>query len=262
MTPTFLFENRDGLQQLKEVADNSVRLVLTDPPYLIAHIGPTGKAYEHFDTEDSFTMNQLEEFVKEWFRVLVPGGTVVCWFDIFKFGILRDMATRAGFGQRFRPIHWLKDGGNQVEVKLTYVGWGETALVFSKGPTKEMVFNNKNEIGKATAHRGVFQARTPRGKVRFHPTQKPVDLFEELVKLHSNPGEVVLDSFTGSGATPAACLLTGRSFIGSEKDKTYFDQTQERLLNISDETRSQSSLVYTPEFKTQCQTATRKPQRK
>jgi DNA modification methylase len=243
------FENRDGLEQLATVEDNSVRLVLTDPPYLIAHIGPTGKAYEHFDTEESFTMDQLEKFVKEWYRVLTPGGTVICWFDVFKFGILRDMATRAGFGQRFRTVSWIKDGGNQVEVKLTYVGWGETAMVFSKGPTKEMVFNNKDENGKATAHRGLFTSRTPRGKARFHPTQKPVDLFEELICLHTNPGDIVLDSFCGSGATPVAAELTKRSFIGAEINKEYFDKAQERLAMLDSEDRSQSSLVYTPEFK-------------
>jgi DNA modification methylase len=243
------FENRDGLEQLAEVEDNSVRLVLTDPPYLIAHIGPTGKAYEHFDTEDSFTMDQLEKFVKEWYRVLTPGGTVICWFDVFKFGILRDMATRAGFGQRFRTVFWIKDGGNQVEVKLTYVGWGETAMVFSKGPTKETVFNNKDENGKATAHRGLFTSRTPRGKLRFHPTQKPVDLFEELICLHTNPGDIVLDSFCGSGATPVAAALTGRSFVGAELNKEYFDKAKERLANLDTEDRSQSSMVYTPTFK-------------
>jgi DNA modification methylase len=243
------FENRDGLEQLAEVPDNSIRLVLTDPPYLIAHIGPTGKAYEHFDTEDSFTMDQLEKFVKEWYRVLAPGGTVICWFDVFKFGILRDMATRAGFGQRFRTVFWIKDGGNQVEVKLTYVGWGETAMVFSKGPTKETIFNNKDENGKATAHRGLFTSRTPRGKLRFHPTQKPVDLFEELICLHTNLGDTVLDSFCGSGATPVAAALTGRSFVGAELNKEYFEKAQERLASLNAEDRSQSSMVYTPEFK-------------
>ena len=246
--PTFKFENRDGLAQLKEVASESVRLVLTDPPYLIAHIGPTGKAYEHFDTEESFTMEQLEEYVKEWYRVLVPGGTLVCWFDTFKLGELRAMCERAKFGGRFRVIRWIKDAGNQVEVKQTYIGWGESALVVSKPQAKEIVFNNKDETGKAIAHRGLFTARLPRGGERFHPTQKPVDLFEDLIKLHTNPGDTVLDSFTGSGATPMACLLTGRSFIGAELNPEYFEKTQERLLNVENEERSQSSMVYVPEF--------------
>ena len=245
----FKFENRDGLEQLAEVPDNSVRLVLTDPPYLIAHIGPTGKTYKHFDTTDSFTMDQLESFVKEWYRVLTPGGTLVCWFDIFKFGELRAMCERAKFGGRYRAIQWIKDGGNQVEVKQTYVGWGESALVCSKPAAKEIVFNNKDENGKATTHRGLFTSRTPRGKVRFHPTQKPVDLFEELICLHTNPGDTVLDSFCGSGATPVAASLTGRSFIGAELNKEYFEKAQERLADLNSEDRSQSSMVYTPEFK-------------
>lgn len=250
MTNTSIrFENVDGLEQLKSVPDESVRLVLTDPPYLIAHIGPTGEAYKHFDTEDSFTMAQLESFVKEWYRVLVPGGTLVCWFDTFKLGELRAMCERAKFGGRFRVIRWIKDAGNQVEVKQTYIGWGESALVVSKPPAKEIVFNNKDENGKAIAHRGLFTARLPRGGERFHPTQKPVDLFEDLIKLHSNPGDTVLDSFTGSGATPMACLLTGRSFIGAELNPEYYEKTQERMLNVDNEERSQSSMVYVPEFK-------------
>ena len=243
------FENRDGLEQLAEVEDNSVRLVLTDPPYLIAHIGPTGKAYEHFDTEDSFTMDQLEKFVKEWYRVLAPGGTLICWFDTFKVGDLKAMCERAKFGGRYRFIQWIKDGGNQVEVKQAYVGWGESALVCSKPPAKEIVFNNKDEDGKATAHRGLFTSRTPRGKVRFHPTQKPVDLFEELICLHTNPGDTVLDSFCGSGTTLVAAELTKRSFIGAELNKEYFDKANERLASLDTEDRSQSSMIYVPTFK-------------
>jgi len=243
------FENRDGLEQLAEVEDNSVRLVLTDPPYLIAHIGPTGKAYEHFDTEESFTMDTLGKFVKEWYRVLQPGGTLICWFDVFKFESLKQQTAAAGFGNRVRTITWMKDGGNQVEVKLTYVGWTEWALVVSKGPTKEIVFNNEDDDGKAIAHRGYFASRTPRGKERFHPTQRPVDLMEELIKLHSNVGDTVLDSFSGSGAVGVASLLTDRNFIGAELNKEYFDQAQQRMLDMDNLSASQSSMAYVPEFK-------------
>ena len=142
----------------------------------------------------------------------------------------------------------MKDGGNQVEVKLTYVGWTEWALVVSKGPTKEIVFNNCDDDGKSIAHRGYFASRTPRGKERFHPTQKPVDLMEELIKLHSNPGDTVLDSFAGSGATGVAALLTGRNFIGSEINEDYFKQAQQRMLAVENMESSQSSMIYVPEF--------------
>jgi site-specific DNA-methyltransferase (adenine-specific) len=180
--------------------------------------------------------------------VLVPGGTLICWFDTFKVGDLRAMCERAKFGGRYRVIRWIKDSGNQVEVKQTYIGWGESALVCSKPPAKEIVFNNKDENGKAIAHRGMFAHKNPRGKERFHPTQKSVSLFEELIRLHSNPGDTVLDSFVGSGATPVACLLQGRNFIGAELNPEYYEKTQERLLAVDPATRSQSSMVYVPEF--------------
>lgn len=249
MTNIFKFENRDGLEQLKEIESDSVRLVLTDPPYLIAHIGPGGNKYEHFDTEESFTMDELSEFVKEWHRILVPGGTLVCWFDVFKFETLKQMCERVGFSGRYRVISWMKDTGNHLEVKKTYMGWTEWALVVSKKPSGEIVFNNQDEeTGKHKPHRGYFESRTPRGSIRFHPTQKPVDLMENLIKLHTNPDDIVVDSFSGSGATPAACLLTGRQFIGAELNPEYFEKAQERLLTIENEERSQSSMVYTPQF--------------
>ena len=248
MTNLFKFENRDGLEQLKEVESESVRLVLTDPPYLIAHIGPGGGKYKHFDTPESFTLSDLQSFVKEWYRVLTPGGTLICWFDVFKFEALKQMCEDAGFGGRFRVITWMKDTGNHLEVKKTYMGWTEWGLVVSKPPAAQIVFNNEDETGKCIPHRGYFESRTPRGKVRFHPTQKPVDMFEELVSLHTNPGDTVLDSFTGSGATPMACLLTGRNFIGAELNKEYFDKTRERLNKADDTDKSQSSMIYTPNF--------------
>ena len=248
MTNLFKFENRDGLEQLKEVESESVRLVLTDPPYLIAHIGPGGGKYKHFDTTESFTLSDLQSFVKEWYRVLTPGGTLICWFDVFKFEALKQMCEDAGFGGRFRVITWMKDTGNHLEVKKTYMGWTEWGLVVSKPPAAQIVFNNEDETGKCIPHRGYFESRTPRGKVRFHPTQKPVDMFEELVSLHTNPGDTVLDSFTGSGATPMACLLTGRNFIGAELNKEYFDKTRERLNKADDTDKSQSSMVYVPNF--------------
>ena len=245
--PTHRFENVDSLEQLKTVPDESVRLVLTDPPYLIASIGPTGKAYEHFDTEESFTMEQLEEYVKEWYRVLVPGGTLICWMDSFKLGELRAMCQRAKFGNRFRVIQWIKDAGNFLEVKQTYIGWCESALVVSKSPTKEIVFNNKDADGKAIAHRGLFTAKLPRGKGRVHPTQKALSLFVDLVNLHSNPGDTVLDSFVGSGVTPVACALTGRSFIGAELNPEYYAAADERLKNLGDEDYTGCE-KYVPEF--------------
>lgn len=224
------FQLSEGLEFLKTVPDESIRLVLTDPPYLVANLSSFGEAYKHFDTEETFTMKMLEQFVKEWFRVLKPGGTLICWFDVFKMETLRGQVERAGFGKRIRLIDWQKDGGNQVEVKTTYLGWTEWALVASKGPTKDIVFNNKDpETGKAIKQLGHFPGKAVRGNERFHPTQKPLDVFRQLVKLHTNHGDIVLDSFAGSATTGEAALLEGRLFWGSEMNPEYFNKACLRL---------------------------------
>ena len=62
------------------------------------------------------------------------------------------------------------------------------------------------------------------GKNRFHPTQKSLLLFEELIKKHSNEGDVILDTFLGGGTTAFACIKTKRKFMGCEISKEYFDK--------------------------------------
>ena len=63
----------------------------------------------------------------------------------------------------------------------------------------------------------------------LHPTQKPVALFEYLIKTYTNPGELVLDNCMGSGTTAIACMNTQRNFIGFEMDKGYYDIACKRI---------------------------------
>lgn len=62
-----------------------------------------------------------------------------------------------------------------------------------------------------------------------HPTQKPVDLLEYLIKTYTNEGETVLDNCCGSGSAGVACVDTGRNFIGMELDKKYFEIAKKRI---------------------------------
>ena len=76
---------------------------------------------------------------------------------------------------------------------------------------------------------GIYSYPLQGGKNRFHPTQKSLALFEELIKKHSNEGDTVLDTFLGSGTTALACKNTKRNFKGCEIDKTYYDKIIELL---------------------------------
>ena len=69
--------------------------------------------------------------------------------------------------------------------------------------------------------------------LRVHPTQKPIELLEYLIKTYSNEGETVLDNCMGSGSTGVACIKTNRKFIGIEKDEKYFEIAKERIEKIS-----------------------------
>src|SRR5699024_3037061 len=69
---------------------------------------------------------------------------------------------------------------------------------------------------------------------RLHPTQKPVELFEYLIKTYTNEGETVLDNCMGSGTTAIACINTNRNYIGFELDEGYYKASIERINNHKD----------------------------
>lgn len=70
---------------------------------------------------------------------------------------------------------------------------------------------------------------------RLHPTQKPVELLEYLIKTYTNEDETVLDNCMGSGSTGVACLRIARNFIGIEKEEKYFEIAKERLEKVEEE---------------------------
>ena len=96
---------------------------------------------------------------------------------------------------------------------------------------KRSVYENRNEKNPDTILE--ITKGNNMGKYKnIHPTQKPVELMEYLIKTYTNEGELVLDNCIGSGTTAIACQNTGRECIGIEKDKTYFDLATKRLNDI------------------------------
>ncbi len=75
--------------------------------------------------------------------------------------------------------------------------------------------------------KGIYEYPLQGGKNRFHPTQKSLPLFEDLIRKHSNENDVVLDTFLGSGTTALACKATSRTCLGCEGSREYFDKMQE-----------------------------------
>ena len=274
---TFTVKNKDGIEFLNSLDDNSIDLILTDPPYIIskdsgmnkfvdevAKLDASGKnkkteeewvvfkekkGYVNDDYKTNyikygntsgnkyafktdfgkwdkeFTIEKLEEFVKLFYKKLRKGGTCIIFFDLWKLETLKTIMEREkkkknGFKQ-IRFIEWVKTNPMPLNQKINYLtNCREVALLGVKDgkPT----FNSKYD-------KGIYEFPIQSGKSRTHPTQKSLPLFEELIKKHSNEGDLVLDPFLGGGTTAFACKNTNRKFIGCEIDAKYVDIIQTQM---------------------------------
>jgi site-specific DNA-methyltransferase (adenine-specific) len=212
---------------LKSFDDASIDLILTDPPYIISKKsgfkskGKKGVArfmididFGDWDNVDIATHNSmLLDFFKIAYMKLRKGGTIIVWYDLWKLESLRGImeAANKGYGM-FRFIEMLKTNPVPINSKATYLSNArEVALVAVKG--SKPTFNSKYNDG-------VFSYPIHRdGGKRIHPTQKSLDLMRELIEIHSNEGDLVVDPFSGSGTTVLAALQNRRKALGSDLDK-------------------------------------------
>jgi len=175
------------------------------------------------DWDTDFTIDMLSEFVQEFYRVLRKGGTAIIFFDLWKISDLKTIYESAKFKQ-LRFIEWIKTNPQPRNSNVNYLtNAREIAISAVKGgkPT----FNSKYD-------NGIYEYPVYSGKDRFHPTQKSLLLFEDLIKKHSSEGEVVLDPFLGSGTTALASRNTGRNFLGCEVDEDFYKKTIDRMKNF------------------------------
>jgi len=184
-----------------------------------------GKKYcvktDYGDWDSNFTMDSLDRFIGEYYKKLRVGGTMIMFFDIWKITDLKSLFEKHNFKQ-IRFIEWIKTNPQPLNSAVNYLtNCREIAMVGVKGgkPT----FNSKYD-------NGIYHYPLQGGKNRFHPTQKSLLLFEELIKKHSNENSVILDTFLGGGTTAFACKNTNRRFRGCELSKEYYDKVMELIV--------------------------------
>ena len=288
MSTNMELKNTDGISYLDTIANKSIDLVLTDPPYITSRKSgmdehskvvknfeqtkknsKTEKEWGDFKTKDDweewfkdnnippekrekklktlksnylkygtiygkkyavvtdygewdsdFTLELLETFIEHYFRVLKDGGTAIVFFDIWKITPLKEIMERVGFKQ-IRFIEWIKTNPQPLNSSRNYLtNCREIALLGVK--KSKPTFNSKYD-------NAIYKFPLQGGKNRFHPTQKSLLLFEELIKKHSNENDIVLDTFLGSGTTAIASKNTNRNFKGCELSKEYYDKFSELL---------------------------------
>lgn len=230
--PSVTLVNSSCFDFLATLGSNSVDLVCIDPPYEVsretgfANGAPTGRDVDRFRVSMDFGHWDAEGFVglgeviRECYRVLRRGGTLVCFYDLWKITTLRDYLEDARFKQ-IRLIEWMKTNPVPLNSKKNYLTNAREIAVSGV------------KVGKPTFHseydNGVYEFPICHDRGRFHPTQKPLALIEALIEKHSDEGDLVVDCFSGSGTCALAAARTGRRFAGCELSAEYWEKSVARL---------------------------------
>lgn len=225
--------NKDCFDFLKNIEDKSIDLILIDPPYNISRDSnfasgkETGRDTDRFRIsidfgkwDSDFDYKHMEILAKEFYRILKKGGTLICFYDLWKISYLKTSLEKAKFKQ-LRFVEWVKTNPVPINSKVNYLtNSREIAICAVKGG--KPVFNSSYD-------NGIYEYPICQDKGRFHPTQKPLKLIEELLRKHSNECDIVLDCFSGSATTAVACIKTNRNFVGCEISKEYYQKAIERI---------------------------------
>lgn len=219
-------KNENCFDFLPKIETKSIDLILLDPPYVISrdstfHITKNNKFNFSIDFgEWDKNFDGLKDVIQECYRCLKDAGTIICFYDLFKITILKAYLEEAKFKQ-IRFIEWVKTNPVPVNSKHTYLSNArEIALeAVKKGKS---TFNSEYD-------NGVYKFPICHDKDRFHPTQKPLELMEALIKKHSNEGDLIMDCFAGSASTAIAAYNLNRNFIGCEISEEYYKKALKRI---------------------------------
>ena len=221
---------------MKSIADKSVDAIICDLPY-----GTTACKWD--------TVIPFEPLWAQYKRIIKDNGAIVLFasqpfttalissnINNFKYNwVWKKPQGVDPFQVKNRPLNNIEDICVFGIKKPTYIPQMEVGKPYKITRDKK---ERVNEVTGAlmkettTVNDGfryptrILEFKQQRG---LHPTQKPVDLLEYLVKTYTNQGDVVLDNCMGSGTTGVACKNLGRKFIGIEQDPTYFEIAKNRI---------------------------------
>lgn len=213
--PTIELHNEDCLEGMKRLADKSVDLIVTDPPYCV---GCTSNGIRGTYSDLNLLRPFFEQLFGEWRRVLKDGGQIYVNTDwrtypflyplMEKFFVMRNLIVW--------DFMWLKAGNfyRYTHEFIMYASNGKMTRTFS--PSETDIWRIRCVINRQQ-------------QKRSHPAEKPVELCEKMIRNSSREGDTVLDCFAGSGTTGVAAVNTGRNFVGFELEEKFFDVAQKRI---------------------------------
>lgn len=213
-------QNIDCVDGFKKIDDNSIDLIVADPPYGISkelncknqRLGTTAKL--------NFNFGDWDIFNKKWFDIAIKKtrGWIISFCAKKDLGFYWNILEKNNF-KAIDAIVWQKPDPIPLNGKTKLLNAWETAIIGKKAGAD---FNGQ-------CQHNIFKYQAPKGKSRIHPTQKPTGLIQELILLTTKKGGLVLDPFMGSGTTAVACIVISRNYIGFEVDKKYYTASLKRI---------------------------------
>lgn len=251
------FENIDCFEKMKGMEDNSIPLIITDPPYGISFNGVTSSTVWDNMKDDEYNAF-IKKFLLEAKRILKEDGTL--WFCCARTKIPDIFCLIQEVGLQNHLENWLtyvRNKGRGSSKKMKSVC--EEVLHITK--SEKFVWNKLEYLREVVAPyvkdgkpRGWVLDQTTGMRVRWsgvgnalffsnpffqnkfekqiHSTQKPFLLWTMLIMISSNPGDVVFDPFAGSASSGVAAEVNKRQYIGCELDKDMYEKAKNWLLNI------------------------------
>ena len=201
------------LEVMKTIPDNSIDLIVTDPPYGVSY-KKSGEIYMVGDT-----INLVPYILPEFYRLLKDDGAIYMFSSTTKL-----VDTLPIFNIYFKLhsiIIWDKRIGQIPRQLSHYKLRYEPILYGSKGLHR--LNSYKDDI---------FQCDIVRGKKRIHPTQKPIEIVKYIIENSTNDKSIIFDPFIGSGTTAVACKSLGRKYIGIEINPEYCKIARNRIKAI------------------------------
>lgn len=223
--------NADAYKIISKFKNENLKVnhIITDPPYNISQ-------KNNFSTMDSAKRKgvyfgkwdrnfDLYSWMDEYCDLIIPGGSIIIFCSYRYISYMVNNLEKLGLVVK-DVLKWIKSNPMPRNITRRYVQDTEFAVWAVKKGGK-WVFNKPENVSYLRAE---FHTSTVLGKERTaHPTQKSLALMEDIISIHTNPHDLILDPFMGSGTTGIAALRNNRRFIGVEIDENYFNIAKDRL---------------------------------
>jgi site-specific DNA-methyltransferase (adenine-specific) len=224
----------DCLELMKDIPDKSIDMILCDLPY-----GTTACKWD--------TVIPFKPLWEQYNRIIKDNGAIVL-FGSEPFSSQLRMSNIRNY--KYDWVWDKKKMGTPLNAKRQPLKIHENIMVFNKhnyypimsvgkyrkkgGVSKQPEITGKVDLNYSVYNnlyypKSIIEFSNASQKGKVHPTQKPVELLEYLIKTYTNENETVLDNCMGSGSTGVACINTNRNFIGIELNEKYFEVAKNRI---------------------------------